>query len=139
MNKFKEGLKIIWDKLKHPIRSLKELWIQIKRFLKALWYYIKHPRQFYRDYRQYFTLKFLITFGIAWFITNGWAYMFVFYLGPALNSTLITGIGTTWIAFLFWPTSIEKPITFAIALFIHNKIFKFKDPKERSDVDAESI
>ena len=59
---------------------------------------------------------------MAWVITNGWAYAFI-PLGSYLNLKWMTVVGTTWVAFLWLPFTIEKPITIAIAIFIEKKLF----------------
>lgn len=64
----------------------------------------------------------LLCFGIAWFITNGWCYLFI-ALGSALHITWMTVAGTSW-AFLLWlPFTPEKILTLFIAIFLLRLLF----------------
>jgi hypothetical protein len=66
-----------------------------------------------------------ISFGIAWVITNGWSYLAILF-GWLFNISWLLSIGIGYQAFLWLPFTIEKPITFAIGVFIHVKLFKHK-------------
>lgn len=79
-------------------------------------------------WKKYGTLKMLLSFGIAWLITNGWSYVFL-GIGLSLNIGWMYKIGLGYQAFLWFPFTVEKPITFAIAVFIHKLLFNEK-PKE---------
>ena len=74
-----------------------------------------------------------ISFGLAWLITNGWSYIFI-GIGTWLNIGWMLKIGLGWQAILWLPFTIEKPITFAIAVFIHKFLFK-EDPKKEVTLD----
>lgn len=75
--------------------------------------------------------RFLVCFGIAWMITNGWSYIFI-GCGTIFNIPWMLWTGTTYLAFLWLPWSVEKIITFAIALFLVRKLFKnHKDELEK--------
>lgn len=97
---------------------------QVKKFFKKLWIYI----------RPFFDWKFLISFGIPWFLVNGWA-----YVGVALISVMgmnwFTTTSSTWLAILWLPFTPEKLITIPIALWLHTRIFK-KDKKTKAKIEA---
>lgn len=59
-----------------------------------------------------------ISFLIAWFITNGWAYLLV-----AIGSGWLRGLALTYIGLLWLPFTPEKIITIPLALFIQKKFF----------------
>jgi len=60
----------------------------------------------------------IISFGIAWFITNGWAYTLAFVGTPIMRK-----IALSYIAMLWLPFTPEKVITIPIALFIQKLLF----------------
>lgn len=62
----------------------------------------------------------LISLTLAWFVTNGWAYALAFI---PHGITWLTAIATTYIGILFLPFTIEKPITFWIAIRIQRLLF----------------
>jgi hypothetical protein len=66
-----------------------------------------------------------LSFGIAWIITNGWSYVAIL-IGWLFENDLLLSIGVGYQAFLWLPFTIEKPITFAIGVFIHKKFFGVK-------------
>ena len=68
------------------------------------------------------TPKLLMTFGIAWTITNGWSYLFVGF-GVAFQIDWMLGIGSAYQAFLWFPFTAEKFITVAIALWLAKWFF----------------
>ena len=70
-----------------------------------------------------FNWRFLICFGLAWLITNGWSYVFI-VIGSALDITWMWVTGSTYLAFLWLPIAPEKIITVAIALFLVKVLFK---------------
>lgn len=84
----------------------------MKKLLYKIWSWTK----------PYLTPKMFISFGIAWLITNGWCYIFI-TLGPILGWKWMTIAGSTWAVILWLPFTVEKPITFAIALWIQKKLF----------------
>lgn len=71
--------------------------------------------------------KILLTFGIAWMITNGWSYIFVF-LGIHFRNNLLLGIGSAYQTFLWLPITPEKIVTVAISIWL-GKLFFPKDKK----------
>ncbi len=64
----------------------------------------------------------LISLGIAWFITNGWAYCAI-GIGGFLNIDWLLRIGTVWAGLLWLPGTPEKLLTFPIAIFILRRLF----------------
>lgn len=66
--------------------------------------------------------RFLVCFGIAWLITNGWSYL-LFGLGILLQNEWLLGISGAYLAFLWLPISPEKVVTCAIALFLVRRLF----------------
>lgn len=71
--------------------------------------------------------RLLFCIGLAWLITNGWAYL-LFGLGNMLNIQWMTAISGTYIAFLWLPVSPEKLVTVALALALLRILFP-KDEK----------
>ena len=59
---------------------------------------------------------------IAWFITNGWSYLF-FALGNYLEIKWMASVGTAWLTFLWLPISPEKIFTVAIAMLLLKLFF----------------
>ena len=90
-------------KEKKPLRSL--LWEKCKTFLLAL----TNPR-------------FLLCFGIAWMLTNGWAYLFL-GVGAFYEIGWMTAVGAAYMAFLWLPATPEKLLTLAIAVFLFKCLF----------------
>lgn len=66
--------------------------------------------------------RFLICFGIAWMITNGWAYIFI-SLGAILKIDWMRNIGAGYMTLLWMPWTPEKLITIPIAIWLLKKIF----------------
>ena len=71
----------------------------------------------------YGTPKMLVSFGIAWLITNGWSYVCL-YIGKMYGITWLTTISASYIAFLFLPFTVEKIVTIWIATRLHKIIFR---------------
>mgnify|MGYP000851223368 CR=1 FL=1 len=91
----------------------------MKKFLKWLWVYIK----------PFLNIKFLICFVIAWMITNGWSYIFLLF-GGLFEINWMRNIGAAYLTFLWVPGTPEKILTIAIALIIHNLLFR-RDEKSK--------
>ena len=81
--------------------------------------------------KPFLSFKFLICFFSAWFITNGWAYVFT-ALGPVLHLKWMTTIGSSYLAVLWLPCTPEKLLTIPIAMWFNFKIFK--DAKTHHDL-----
>ncbi len=71
--------------------------------------------------------RLLLCFGMAWFITNGWCYVFA-AVGGFFGITWMTVAGATWAALLWFPFTPEKIITLVIAIFLLRLLFP-KDQK----------
>lgn len=71
--------------------------------------------------------RLLLCFGIAWIITNGWAYIML-GLGILLNVTWMKGVAGAYIAFLWLPITAEKIVTVAITILLLRVLFP-KDEK----------
>ena len=69
-----------------------------------------------------FNWRFLLCFGLAWVITNGWSYI-ALSLGLALKLKWIARIAGAYIAFLWLPITPEKFITVGLALFFVKNMF----------------
>lgn len=65
---------------------------------------------------------FLLCFGIAWFITNGWSYIML-AIGALMQIEWMLAVAGAYLAFLWLPISPEKIVTFAIAIFLIKLIF----------------
>lgn len=74
----------------------------------------------------------LISFGLAWFITNAWGYILL-GLGVWLDIGWAKAVGGGYVALLYMPFFIEKPITFAIAIFIQKKLFRKSTKKIKGE------
>ncbi|MBR5371052.1 MAG: hypothetical protein IK130_02450 [Oscillospiraceae bacterium] len=70
---------------------------------------------------------FLISIGIAWFITNGWSYC-ALGLGAYFGINWLRNIGAVWLGILWMPGTPEKLVTFSIAIVILRLLFP-KDTK----------
>ena len=64
----------------------------------------------------------LISLGIAWFITNGWAYCAI-GIGAFLEIGWLLKAGSVWAAMLWVPGTPEKLVTFPLAIFILRRLF----------------
>lgn len=96
----------------------------MKLLLKKFLIYIK----------PFLNLRFLLSFGIAWMITNGWAYIFII-IGTKYKIDWMFNIGFFYQAFLWLPFTPEKLITIPLAIFLHTKILTFKDEKTKKLLD----
>ncbi len=82
---------------------------KVKNFIKSAVQFLLNPHL-------------LLCFGIAWIITNGWAYI-VLGLGLWLKNQWLTGISTGYLTVLWIPFTPEKIITVIIAMFLLKLIF----------------
>lgn len=112
----KKAFKISFNKfaynLAHPKETLLKTKIWCVRTYKKIMFYLKTPRLLYHTLRHGW--KYIISFMIAWFITNGWAYVLA-----------ITGnkIAIAYITLLWFPGTPEKMITIPLSLIIHKVIW----------------
>jgi len=71
--------------------------------------------------------RFILCFGMAWMITNGWCYIFM-GVGSYYDIEWMFYLGTTYLAFLWLPFTPEKIITVPIAIAFLKWLFP-KDEK----------
>lgn len=84
----------------------------VKRF--RAWLYF----EYHFTIKPYLKPSIIISFGIAWFITNGWSYLFLF-----IGTPLLRKIALSYVAMLWLPFTPEKLITIPLALFIQRRLF----------------
>lgn len=94
----------------------------MKRLFAWLWKYLK----------PFTNIKFAISFGLAWTITNGIWYAFAFI--PMDLPEWLVWFSVSYIAFLYLPFTPEKLVTIPIAIFIHWLLFR-NDIKTRKQLD----
>ena len=68
----------------------------------------------------------ILCFGMAWMITNGWAYLGV-AAGTAFRCEWLTALSSTYLAFLWFPFTAEKIVTIAIAVWLLKKMFPYDE------------
>ena len=66
--------------------------------------------------------RLLLCFGIAWIITNGWAYILL-GAGTLCEIGWMIAVGSGYLAFLWLPISPEKILTLAISIALLKLIF----------------
>ena len=71
--------------------------------------------------------RFVLCFGLAWMITNGWCYIFI-GVGTFYEIGWMFAVGSTYLAFLWLPFTPEKIITIPIAIGFLKWLFP-KDEK----------
>jgi len=84
----------------------------------------------------YLTVKMLPFLVVAWFITNGWSYTAV-VVGAKYDIPWLTWAGGAWISLLWFPLTIEKPITIFIAGLLYRLIYKKPFIKKEKKLDEE--
>lgn len=65
---------------------------------------------------------YLLCYGIAWLITNGWAYVFT-AAGSMFDIGWMLGVGSGYLALIWLPLTPEKLITLAIAILLLRRLF----------------
>lgn len=86
--------------------------------------------------RPYLTVQMIPFLVIAWFITNGWSYVLV-VVGTKYGIPWMTWVGTAWISFLWFPGTVEKPITLFIAGLLYRIIYRKPFKKKEGVVEDE--
>lgn len=94
----------------------------MKRLFAWLWKYLK----------PFANWRFLISFGLAWLITNGIWYIFAFI--PMRLPDWLVWFSRSYIAFLYLPITPEKLITIPMAIFFQTQLFK-SDTKTKKQLD----
>lgn len=87
---------------------------KIKQIIKKAIQFLLNPR-------------FLLCFGLAWMITNGWSYVFV-GVGTVYKIGWMFAVGTAYLTFLWFPFTPEKIVTVFIAIALLKWLFP-KDEK----------
>lgn len=82
---------------------------KIKNIVQTILQFIINPR-------------FLLCFGIAWLITNGWSYILL-GIGTFYDIGWMTAIAGAYLTFLWLPVSPEKIVTVLIAMGLLRLIF----------------
>lgn len=97
--------------------------LAIPTLLVRLWKSLKNDlKAFYEVIKPYLTWHFVLCFGIAWMITNGWCYIFI-VLGGLLHLPTLSKIGWSYLGFLWLPITPEKVVTIPIACWFTRLIF----------------
>lgn len=73
--------------------------------------------------KPFLSFKFLLCFFLAWFITNGWSYIFII-IGTACDIDWMFNVGAGWQAFLWMPFTPEKLVTIPMAMWFNAKMFR---------------
>ncbi|MGM9662118.1 MAG: hypothetical protein ACI3WR_03395 [Oscillospiraceae bacterium] len=66
--------------------------------------------------------RLLLCFALAWLLTNGWCYLFIFF-GVRFGIGWMAAAGTAYAGFLWFPCTPEKLLTLTIALFLLRLLF----------------
>jgi len=66
--------------------------------------------------------RLLLCFGIAWIVTNGWAYI-LFAIGTVWEIQWMMAVAGGYLAFLWLPVSPEKIVTVALAMVLLRYLF----------------
>ena len=66
--------------------------------------------------------KLLLCFGIAWMITNGWAYVLT-GLGAIFEISWMVAVGGAYLAALWVPFTLEKILTLIISIWLLKLLF----------------
>lgn len=90
-------------------KGIKALADKLKDFLKTLVFFILNPR-------------FLICFGIAWLITNGWSYVLL-GIGTFCGIGWMVALSSAYLTFLWFPFTPEKFVTVIIAIALMRVVF----------------
>lgn len=69
-----------------------------------------------------FNPHFMLCFGLAWMITNGWSYVML-GLGTLFGSAVLISIASGYLAMLWLPFTPEKIITIIIAVWLLKLLF----------------
>lgn len=69
-----------------------------------------------------FNPRLLLCFGLAWIITNGWAYI-ALTIGTWLKISWLTALASTYLMVMWFPFTPEKIITIIIAIFLLKLLF----------------
>ncbi len=87
-----------------------------RRFWDKLWCVLKKWASFLLNPRL------LLCVGIAWLVTNGWAYIFAL-LGTWLDIPWMLVTATAYLSFLWFPFTPEKLVTLVLSIFFLKLLF----------------
>jgi hypothetical protein len=82
---------------------------KIKRFFKKALLLLVNPR-------------FLLCFGLAWIITNGWSYILL-AIGSLAKINWMVTVSAAYMTFLWFPFTPEKIVTVALAILLLRLLF----------------
>lgn len=66
--------------------------------------------------------RFLLCFGLGWFVTNGWSYVMM-GVGAFFQIGWMMAVAGAYLTFLWLPISPEKVVTLALAIFFLKRLF----------------
>ena len=66
--------------------------------------------------------RLLFCFGLAWLVTNGWSYILL-GIGTYFQIGWMIAVSGTYLAFLWLPITVEKPVTIAISIILLRFLF----------------
>ena len=69
-----------------------------------------------------FNPRFVLCFGLAWIITNGWSYI-LFAIGTLCKIGWMMAASGAYMAFLWFPFTPEKLVTLALAILLLRWLF----------------
>jgi len=121
------------DELKHRCGMKESLKQKIKYWIKTIVQFILNPRL-------------LLCFGLAWIITNGWAYITTF-IAVRLGIEWLAAVAGGYLAALWIPFTPEKIITVIIAIFLLKLLFphdkktleKLHNMKEKAKAEIKNL
>lgn len=109
--------------------------------MKRLWKYLKPFATRVCVYFKPFTnWKFLISFGLAWMITNGWCYVGL-TIGFAFDINWLKAVCGTYAGILYLPFTLEKLITIPLAMWFQRILFKRDEKlkKQFEEMKAQAV
>ena len=92
-------------------------WVSKFRLYAYLWWQVNKAK-----IKPFMKPTLAISFMLAWFLTNGWAYLLA-----ALGTGWVRAVALTYISILWLPFTPEKLITIPLSLFIQKKLFIKKE------------
>ena len=82
---------------------------KVKELIKKLLWLVFNPR-------------FLLCFGLAWIVTNGWSYI-LFAVGTLCEIGWMMAVSGAYMTFLWFPFTPEKLLTVALAIMLLRWLF----------------
>lgn len=106
------------------MKNIRKTFISFGLIITIYWNIIKDT------IKPFLNFKFLLSFFLAWMITNGWSYVFLI-VGTIFKIKWMLTIGASYQAFLWMPWTPEKLVTIPLAIFFHKVLF----PKDFKNID----